>query len=100
MQMLIVDSQFKNSAFLILFSFSKDCTKVSLSTFQKSGNGSTLIWMGYLGVRFEVVKIMLETWNLVRKALLILLISAFFAQNIQFLAKMVHLLKAIVRQLC
>ena len=81
----------------------------------------TLIWMSFLGVRFEVcvcagrgeggklprppllclkfVRIMLETWNLARKyehmysfrnvslstkALLILLMSAFFAKNQRF----------------
>ena len=68
--------------------------------------------MGFLGVCFEVggeggailclkpVRIMLETWTLVRKyrpiALLILVMSAFLWKKSAFFAKIVPLLKAIV----
>ena len=63
----------------------------------------------------ELVRIMLKTYNLARKyttissfkkynfqylGLLILLMSAFFAKNQHFLAKVVPLLKGIVRELC
>ena len=89
----------------------------------------TLIWVGVLGAHFEVcvwggdvgvklppclklVRIVLETWNLVRKfthicsfrkytfeyqgLLNFAEVSIFFAKNQHFLAKMVPLLKAIV----
>ena len=82
----------------------------------------TLIWVGFLGVRFEVrrgkinprlklVRIMLETSNLARsshpfvvsenisfnaKAPLTLLMSAFLEKKLRFLSKKVPVLKAIV----
>ena len=66
-----------------------------------------LIWVGFLGVHFEVYVHKYNTPCLVSenitfstKALLILLISFFFAKNHRFLAKIVPLLKAIVWELC
>ena len=86
----------------------------------------TLIWVGFLRVRFEVggggkitphpsvklVRIMLETSNLApkctnicsftkkipfsAKAVLILLMPAFFCKNQRFLVKIVLLLKAVM----
>ena len=87
----------------------------------------TLIWVGFLGARFEVgrgvklarlklIRIMLETWNLVHKFTHIFSfrkytfqyqgflnfpdVSIYFAKNQHFLAKMVPLLKAIVWEPC
>ena len=100
----------------------------------------TLIWVGFLEVRFEVgdsagggggknplflipppsaslkpVRIMLETWRLLRKhkpiwsfrkyiiyyqGSLNFLMSTFFCKNQHFLAEIVPLLKAIVWELC
>ena len=89
----------------------------------------TLIWVGFLRVRFEVgegevkllrlklIRAMLESWNLVRKytytyvvsenmpfgtkAFLILLMLTFFLQKISvFLAMIVPLLKAVLWELC
>ena len=88
----------------------------------------TLIWVSFLGVRFEVfmcvggihprlklVRSMLDTSNLARKyrhtctfknipfstkAFLILMMSAYFKKKSVFLAKILHLLKAIVWELC
>ena len=93
----------------------------------------TLIWVGFLRVRFEVggrgggggkitpclklIRVMLESWNLVRKytytyvvsenmpfgtkAFLILLMLTFFLQKISvFLAMIVPLLKAVLWELC
>ena len=67
-----------------------------------------LIWVGFLGVRFEVggwhvsTQAYIVSGNILfsTKALLILLISAFFPKKSAFLAKIVPLLKAIVWELC
>ena len=86
-----------------------------------------LIWVGFLGIRFEVgvggeegwvyysppclkvVRIMLESTHpcvvsenmpFSVKALLILLMAVLFAKNQRFLAKMYLYSKAIVRELC
>ena len=89
------------------------------------GEGLTLIWVGYLGVRFEVgrgvklpppclklVRIMLETWILVRKYIHVCSfrkytfqypdclnfddVSIFFPKIGHFLAKIVLLLEEIL----
>ena len=74
---------------------------------------STLIWVGYLGVRFEVGRLaggilhvrthiyeVSEYTPFSTNSLLILLMSAFFAKNQHFMAKIVPLLKAVVWELC